>query len=193
MAIHMLLEEIGQPYERHLLRFSQDDQKKPDYLAVNPKGKVPALLTEDGVITEMPTISLYLGQRFPEAGLLPVGPVGPIRALEMLDYIAATIHMRGFSRLANPGNFSSDGDPELVIKTGRRMIDDGLSIMEDRLGGREFAVGDKFSIADAGYFLIEWWAGRRQVTLPSGLAAHYQRMLARPAVQRMLADEDAHR
>lgn len=193
MAVHLLLEEIGQPFERHLLRFSSGDQKKPEYLATNPKGKVPALQTEDGVITEMPVICQYLAHRFPQAGLLPDGFMQQIRIKEMLDYIAATVHMRGFSRLANPAAFSPDGDPELVKRDGRKVIEDGLRIMEAALGNQPYAAGQQFSILDAGYFLIEWWSGRREIPLPPAMAAHYQRMMARPAVQRMMADEDKHR
>lgn len=193
MAVHLLLEEIGQPLERHLLRFSSADQKKPDYLAINPKGKVPALQTDDGVITEMPVICQYLAQRYPQAGLLPDAFMQKIRAMEMLDYIAATVHMRGFSRLANPAAFSPDGDPEAVKSEGRKVVEAGLRIMETALGDKPYALGQQFSILDAGYFLIEWWAGRREIPLPPAMAAHYERTIARPAVQRMIADEDRHR
>ncbi|ANN77839.1 glutathione S-transferase family protein [Bordetella flabilis] len=193
MAVHLLLEEIGEPFERHLLRFSAGDQKKPEYLAINPKGKVPALQTEDGVITEMPVICHYLAHRFPQARLLPDAFMPRVRAMEMLDYIAATVHMRGFSRLANPAAFSPDGDPHRVSSDGRKFVEDGLGIMEAALGDRPFALGQQFSILDAGYFLIEWWAGRREIGLPPAMEAHYERMLTRPAVRRMLADEDKYR
>jgi len=190
MGIHLLLEEIGQPYERQRLRFADDDQKSPAYLAINPKGKVPALDTEDGVITEFPAIALYLAKRYKDARLLPDGMMAEIRALEIIDYAVATVHMRGFSRLASPSNFSSDGDPELVKRSGRDMIEAGMNILAGYLKDQDYFLGD-FSIAEAAVFNLEWWAHRRNITMPSSIQAHYERMMNRPSVQRMLAAEQA--
>jgi len=189
MAIHILLEEIGEPYEKHCLRFATDDQKQPAYLAVNPKGKVPALQTDQhGVLTEMPAIAFYLAKMFPKAGLLPEDTMAQVRALETMEYVAATVHMRGFSRLSRPANFSADGDPELVRREGLNVIETGLRILDAQLGKRDYFLGD-YSIVDAVVYIVEHWAGVRGVELPANLRAHHQRLLARPAVQRMLEAE----
>lgn len=191
MAIHLLMEEIGVPYEKQRLGFAEQDQRQPAYLAVNPKGKVPALATDgDGVITELPVIAFYLGRAFPDAGLLPDDLPGQVRALELMDYIAATVHMRGFSRLANPRNFSADGDPELVRQTGLAVIQDGLRVLEGALGSQDYFQG-RFGVADAAAFIIEFWSEKRGIPLPDNLQRHYERMRARPAVQRMLRAEGA--
>ncbi|ALM83498.1 glutathione S-transferase family protein [Bordetella sp. N] len=189
MGIHLLLEEIGKPYETHLLKFSSGDQKAPEYLAINPKGKVPCLdAGEDGVLTEWPAIAFYLAKRFEQAKLLPADALAQVRALEIIDYAVATVHMRGFSRIAAPANFSSDGDPELVKKTGLDIFTAGLALLEKTLGDKEYFLGE-FSIADAAVFNLEWWANRRSIAIPGRLKAHFDRMMARPSVQRMLAAE----
>lgn len=189
MGIHLLLEEIGQPYDRHRLKFATDDQKSSTYLAINPKGKVPALHTDtDGVITEFPAIAFYLAKRYREARLLPDDMMAEVRALEIIDYAVANIHMRGFSRLASPTNFSADGDPDLVRRVAFDIIDAGMRILAGYLKKQAYFLGD-FSIADAAVFNLEWWANRRNITLPPTIQAHYERMMVRPSIQRMLAAE----
>lgn len=73
LASHIALEEAGAKFETTRLSFSSDDQKKPEFLAINPKGRVPALVTADGVITETPAILAFVAQSFPDARLAPLG------------------------------------------------------------------------------------------------------------------------
>lgn len=190
MAIHLLLEETGAPFGQQAISFASEEQKSPAFLAVNPKAKVPTLVLDDGaVLTELPAIAFYVASRFPEAGLLPREPLQQARALEWMDYAVATIHMRGFARIFKPENYSADGDRELVRQQGFQFVEDGFAIFAKALAGRDWLLGE-FSIADASLFMLEWWYARRlERPLPAPLAAHFQRMLARPSVQRMLATE----
>lgn len=189
MGIHLLLEEIGQPYEKVRLNFAKAEHKQAAYLAINPKAKVPALETDGhGVITELPAIAFYLAKTYPGARLLPEEIIGQVRALELLEYATATVHMRGWTRIVKPAQFSADGDPELVKKEGMAIFTAGLDLLARTLGDKPYALGE-FSIADAGLFILEQWAGRGNIQLPEKLAAHYDRMIERPAVQRMLEQE----
>lgn len=189
MGIHLLLEEIGEPYEKVRLSFAENEHKQPAYLSINPKAKVPALAThEHGVITELPAIAFYLAKTYPQARLLPDDVIGQVRAMELLEYVTATVHMRGWTRIVKPALFSADGDPERVRQEGMAIFTAGLDLLAKGLGDKPYALGD-FSIADAGLFFLEQWAGRRRIALPPALAAHYARMLERPAVRRMLEQE----
>jgi len=191
IGIHVLLEEIGKPYEAVKLDFSKGEQQKPPFSEINPKGKVPTLVRDDGeVITEYPVVAHWLAKHFPEAKLLPEGEEAELRAAEATDYCVSTIHMQGFSRLFRPGNFSpSESDHDKVKERGKELAAKGLAIMDKRLAGEEWVAGD-YSYADSALFYVEYWGGKRMgMDLPANCAAHLGRMMARPAVQRMIQQE----
>ena len=192
IGIHVLLEEIGKPFDREKVSLAAGEQKSPAYLALNPKGKVPLLVRDDGsTLTEFPSIALWLALTNPEKELLPADPEGQARAFEALDYIVATVHMQGFSRMFRPGNFTpNEADQEAVKARGREIFAAGLDLMAEGLGdGRAYLLGDAFSIADAALFYVELWAIRQKVDLPPACAAHFERMKARPAVGRVFEAE----
>jgi len=95
VGIHVLLEEIGAPYEAVLVNLKEGAQFKPEFAGLNPKSKVPALERDDGsILTEYPAIAFWLASRFPTAGLMPSGMDAQARALECTDYCVATMHMQ---------------------------------------------------------------------------------------------------
>lgn len=190
MGIHLLLEEIGKPYEAELVNLKEGAQYQPAYMAVNPKSKVPALLRDDGtLLTEFQTIAYWLARSNPFADLLPDDIELQARALEIMDYIVATVHMQGFTRIFRPGAFTPSAQDEEAVKArGLEIFSKGLAMLDKGLEGKEYAVG-KFSIADAALFYVELWAGRINLELPPNLKAHFARMMARPAAQRMLKAE----
>ncbi len=191
LGIHLLLEEIGKPYEIELVNLREGAQFQALFTAVNPKSKVPTLVRDDGsVLTEFPAIAFWLARSNPGAKLLPEDIDSQARVLEAMDYVVATMHMQGFTRIFRPGNFSPNpADEEAVKARGREIFDKGMGIMDKALAGRDYVAG-AFSIADAALFYVEFWgAARLQMQLPPNCAAHYRRMLARPAVQRMMQQE----
>jgi glutathione S-transferase len=190
IGIHVLLEEIGKPYETERVNLQQGEQYQSGYTAVNPKSKVPTLVRDDGsVLTEYPAIAYWLARTNPFANLLPDDIDQQVRVLELTDYAVATVHMQGFARQFRPSNFSPNaGDEDAVKARGREIIDRGFALIDKALAGKEYAVGP-FSFADTAVFYVEFWSKRVGITLPPNCAAHLQRMLARPAVQRMLQQE----
>jgi glutathione S-transferase len=190
IGIHVLLEEIGKPYQLKKLDFAKREQYAPDFTRINPKSKVPTLVRDDGsALTEFPAIALYLARTNPQAHLLPDDAEHQARVLEALDYAVATIHMQGFSRQFRPGNFSpNEADHEAVKARGREIAANGFSVMDKTLDGKDYVAGP-YSIADAALFYVEFWAGRLKQQLPPHCAAHFARMKARPAVQSTLAAE----
>lgn len=191
IGIHLLMEEIGKPYEAVLTSTREGAQFKPDFVALNPKSKVPTLQRDDGsVLTEYPAIAVWLASSFPEAGLMPKTAEGVARAVEAMDYCVATLHMQAFSRIFRPGNFApSEADHPAVKAKGEEIFAKGLSILDKNLAGKDWVAGD-YSFADSALFYVSfWWNGRLGKELPGNVAAHYARMKARPAVQRTMAAE----
>jgi glutathione S-transferase len=191
LAIHIILEEIGKPYDLELINLREGAQYKPPYITLNPKAKVPALQRDDGtMLTELPAIAWYLARSNPAAGLLPESIEGEARLLELVDYMVATVHMRGFTRIFRTSAFTpTTADEPAVQQTGKDIVKDGLKLLSHSLGAKAYLLGD-YSIADVVLFYLEYWAiNRVQMEVPENLAGHLARMRARPAVQRALAAE----
>jgi glutathione S-transferase len=190
IGIHVLLEEIGKPYEGVAVNLREGAQFKPEYTAVNPKSKVPALIDDEGTIrTEYPAIAYWLARTNPFANLLPDNIDLQAKALELMDYCVATIHMQGFTRIFRPANFAPSAADEAAVKArGTEIAEKGFAALDQALAGKEYAVGP-FSIADSAIFYVEFWAKRVGIPLPANCAAHLDRMLARPSVQRTLKAE----
>jgi glutathione S-transferase len=190
IGIHVLLEEVGKPYEMERVNLQQGEQYKPPFVGLNPKSKVPTLARDDGsVLTEFPAIAYWLARTNPYANLLPDDIDQQARALELLDYAVSTVHMQGFGRQFRASNFTPNAADEEAVKTkGREIAEKGFSLIDKALEGKDYAAGT-FSIADAAVFYVEFWSKRVGMTLPANCAAHLDRMLARPSVQRVMQQE----
>jgi glutathione S-transferase len=172
MAAHIALHEIGAPFEARPLSFKQQEQRAPQFLALNPEGKVPTLLIDGRPLTEVAAILLYLAKRFPEAGLLPANDLeAEAQAVSWMSFAAATLHQ--------------------ARRQGAEAAGALWSIADRKLSGRDWAIGG-FSIADIHLFRLFWrfrpLLGLAPDALPA-LEAHYRRMMARPAVQRTIEIE----
>src|SRR6478672_10701416 len=191
IGIHVLLEEIGKPYETERVNLQQGEQYKSAYIAVNPKSKVPTLVRDDGsVLTEYPAIAYWLARTNPEKKLLPDDVDAQARMIEALDYAVATVHMQGFGRLFRAANFTPNPEDEDKVKErGKELVEKGFALMDKALAGKDYVAGP-FSIADSALFYVEFWGAKRMnMKLPPNCDAHLNRMLARPAVQRVLQQE----
>lgn len=190
IGIHVLLNEIGKPFEVEKVDLAGRKQFEPAFTNVNPKSKVPTLVRDDGsVLTEFPAIATWLARTNPDKKLLADDAEGMARTLEMLDYVVASVHMQGFSRLFRPVNYApSESDHDAVKARGREMAEKAFAIIDEKLKGKDYVNG-AFSIADCALFYVELWATRMKIAMPANVAAHFARMQARPAVQKTLAAE----
>jgi glutathione S-transferase len=174
MAPHIALHEIGVLFEARPLSFTRNENRAPAYLAVNPEGKVPTLLIDGRPLSEVAGILFYLARHFPDAGLLPAGgSEAEAQVVSWMSFIAASIH------------------PAL-----RRSLEHARAIYalaDQRLGAGPWAV-DTYSIADIHLFRL-YWRFFNSLRPAAGefphLDAHYERMMARPAVQKTIAIEAA--
>jgi len=189
-GIHVLLEECGLVFEAHIVNLLAGDQYQPDYLAINPKASVPALLLDDGTaLTEFSAIAWWLARRYPKRQLLPDDPAGEVRVLGLMNYAVHTLHTQGFARIFTTERFSAVSAEQASVKAqGRQIIDQGFAIVDRELAGRDYVV-ERFGIADAALFYVEFWAERIGIALPDNCQAHYRRLLTRPAVRQVLAEE----
>ena len=189
IGIHVLLEEIGKPYQLELVNLREGAQYKPPFTGVSPKGKVPALERDDGsVLTEFPVIARWLGR---QANLLPKDDEADTRAMEAMEYAVGTMHGQGFARLFRSERFAPSAvDQDAVKAAGREVVEKGFAVLDKALAGKNYIGGNDLSAADAALFYVEYWAAKRlNMKLPANCAAHFDRMMARPAVRRTLQQE----
>ncbi len=175
MATHIALYEVGVPFEAKLTSLHEDAHKRPEYLAVNPEAKVPTLVIDGRPLTEVMATLWYLARTYPAAGLLPQqGDIeAEARVISWMSFIASTIHP--------------------ARRIGRERWREVFVLAEQRLGGQDWTV-ERYSIADIHLFRLFWrWVDTVKPDLGPfpGLAGHYQRMMARPAVKRTLEVESA--
>lgn len=189
-GIHLLLEEVGAVFEVYIVNLPAGGHLESDYVAINPKSTIPTLVRKDGSsITEFQAIAWWLARQYPKHRLLPEGPDGEVRVLEVLDYVVGTIHGQGFTRIFTTPNFTPNpADHDVVRARGREIVERGFAVLDRQLEGRDYVVGD-FSIADAALFYTEFWADKLKMTLPANCRDHYLRMLERPAVRQVLREE----
>lgn len=191
LGVHVLMEELGAPFELKRVNFAEREQYSDAYKAISPKSKVPALQRDDGsVLTEYQAISLYLAMTRPERLLIPSAPDRFARMMEALEYIVGTIHSSGFRRVFRPGNFApSPADHEATKAEGLRIAAEGFALIDWTLADKDWLAGD-LSIADPALFYVSWWAAERvNCDLPPNVRRHYDRMRGRQSVQRALRDE----
>ncbi len=186
-APHILLHEIGLHHDVAKVDLrAKTLEDGSDYLAVNPKGAVPALELDSGeVLTENAVILQYLGDRtsWPEV-LPPMGDFRRYRVLETVNFIATELH-KGISPLFNPA-LTDEARQGIRDQIGKK-----FAVVEQQLDGREFIAGDELSIADPYLFVMTGWAAMHSIDLSPwpNLSAFRDRMTERPAVQQVLRTE----
>jgi glutathione S-transferase len=189
MAAHIVLEEGGEKYDGQRMDLGKGEQKTEAYLKIHPQGRVPALRLDDGSpLTENTAILPYLGKRF---GLWPTDPIAEARALSLVGFFAASVHP-AHAHIGRPERYALDESAFPTIKeAGRKAFHGYLKQIDGMLAGRQW-LSEKYSVLDPYAFVFYTWGVRRE--LPMGELANYtalkDRMLARPAVQRVVADEN---
>ena len=149
------LEEVGAPYEVRLVDLRRHEQSSPGYLAVNPKGKVPALLVDGRLLTETPAILVWLASTFPDAALLPLGDGAFEDALVQSDLNFASSGLHPLvTRLCRPHVFSdAPGGLESVYALAASVMHVNFRLIEERLGREQWWYGDRWSMMDV---YLDW-------------------------------------
>ena len=189
---YITLTEAGADFETITLNSRGGDLKKPEFLKLNPKHKVPVLLFNGAAPTENVAINIWIARNFPQAKLLPADSRQEIKAISLMAWCASGIHPH-LTPNARPQNYCDlPGSEESVKRVGNAMLFEDLALAEELLAGREWFF-DHFTAADAYFF----WCFRRAISFKLDVSrfrhcnAHLERMHGRPSVQKLIEHEKA--
>ncbi|WP_105381780.1 glutathione S-transferase family protein [Neorhizobium alkalisoli] len=194
LASHIALAESGLPYEVKRIRFAENEQRSEAYLKINPKGRVPALVTDKGVLSETVAILAFIAQAVPQAKLAPLDDAFLFARMQAFNaYLSSTVHVahahgRRGARWADEPSSHAD----MLRKVPHTMGECFRLIENDFLAG-PYVLGEQYSVADPYLFTIAGWLEGDKVDISEfpRVQAHYERMKARTAVQKAFAEESA--
>jgi len=188
MASHIVLEEGGEKYQPHKVNLAQGEQRTPDYLKINPQGRVPALGLDDGTsLAENTAILPFLGKRFE---LWPTDPMTETRALSRIGFFASSVHP-AHGHIGRPERYASDKTAQEDVKAmGLKTFHGYLKVIDGYYAGKEWMLGS-YSVVDPYALVFYAWGIRRELPMAElkNYTAFRDRMLKRPAVQRVVEDE----
>jgi len=194
LASHIALIESGMGYELAKVDFKTEGQRKPDYLAVNPKGRVPSLVTGKGTLTETPAILAFIAQSAPKANLAPLeDPFAFARVQEFNSYLCSTVHvahahrMRGYRWADDPAAL------EAMKRKAPQAVGDCFDLLERKMVQGPWVFGDRYTISDPYLFTLAQWLEADGVDIERfpKIADHRRRTAERPSVKRAIAEEFA--
>jgi glutathione S-transferase len=188
LASLIALHEADIAFTPNRLDFSQSEQRSEKYLRLNPKGRVPVLITDAGALTETPAILAYIAGLNPKKPLAPSDPFDFAKMQELNSYLASTVHVNHAHRVRGVrwAALQSSLD-DMASKVTQNMQDCFALIQAEHFRG-PWVMGDQFTVADAYLYTVGTWLkgdGVDIATLP-GIAAHADAMRQRPAVQKAL-------
>lgn len=192
-GLHILLEEAELVFEAYIVNLPAGDNRKPEYLAINPKGTIPALVTPEGeAITDFASIAYWIARQRPKLNLWPSDLMDQVRVLEVMNYAVNTLHMQGFTRIFTPDQYLLESqDLKRLEAQGKTLVKKGLSLLNQQLADSSYVL-DKLSVADGALFYVEFWAEQIGIPLPENCRQHFDTMMKRPAVQQVMREEGYH-
>ena len=194
MASHIALEEAGADYTPRLVQFAKAEQQSEEYRGgVNPRGKVPALQTDDGILTENVAILTYIARIFPAAKLLPTDTLGLARCLSHMAYLSNAVHPT-FTRIARSARFAKSEAAQAEVKeTARGAFWDLLRELDGIIGDNEWVMGADYTACDPYTLVFYGWGARIGMPMPelSRYTGFKNRMIERPAVRKVLEREQS--
>jgi glutathione S-transferase len=194
LATHIALEEAAADYATVRLDVATNEQRGPEYLAINPKARVPALQTDRGVLTETPAMLAFIAQTFPEAGLAPLSDAYAFAEVQAFNsYLCSTVHVAHAHRMRG----YRWADDEAAFAAMRRFVPTSVGacfdLIEKTMLRGPWVMGEAYTLCDPYLFTVAQWLevdGVDPNTIP-GVMAHRRRMADRPAVQRAITAETA--
>lgn len=196
LASHLALEHVQAPYRAVRVDFGKTEQRSAEYLRINPKGRVPALVTPHGVLTETPALLLFIAQSFPAAKLAPLGDPFELARLNAFNsYLCSTVHvahahrMRGYRWADDPAAI------EAMKQKVPQSVAEGFGTIEEHFFKGPWVLGEQFTVSDYYLFTLAQWMEGDSVDpqrFPR-VNEHRERLRAMPLVQKVLADEAAAR
>jgi glutathione S-transferase len=191
LAPHIVLEALGIPYQAVRISTAAGEQRSPEYLRINPRGRVPALAVDGKVLVENVAILTFLGGGFAAKGLWPARTWDQAQALSTMAWLADTVHP-AFAHFFRPERYVSGAASVAAVKEGgRAAFEASLREIDRLLAGRRWAIGNRFSVVDAYLLVFYRWGNRNGFAVKD--LPHYTalvgRLLARPAVRKVMTVE----
>jgi glutathione S-transferase len=194
LASHIALEDAGADYSTVRISFAAEEQRKPEYLAINPKGRAPALVTGKGILTETPAILAFIAQSFPRARLAPLDDPFSFALVQAFNsYLCSTLHVAHAHRMRG---YRWADEPAAIAAMQRKVPESVAAcydLIEHKMLGAPWVMGEIYTICDPYLFTMAQWLEQDGVD-PSRfpkVIAHRRRMSERPEVQRAISEEFA--
>jgi glutathione S-transferase len=191
LASHIALIDAGAEHEAIFVNFKSDEQRKGDYLTINPKARVPSLVTDRGVLTETPAILAFIAQSYPQAKLAPTEPWEFAQAQAFNSYLCSTVHVSHAHRMRGSRWATEQSSFADMQRKVPQNIADHFSLIERTMFKGPWVLGDSYSICDAYLFTVAQWMEADSVdpaNFPK-VADHRKRMAERPQVKQALEVE----
>lgn len=191
LAPHIVLEELGVAYETHKVNLAAGEQRAPEYLKMNPLGRVPTLEIDGRILTENIAILTFLGGAFPKRGLWPRETLDQAAAISMMGFLSSSVHP-AYSTVFRPERWVEDASAIDAVKaTGRKRYFDFLKMIDARLAGKSWFMGRQYTVVDPYLLVFYRWGNRTGLEVKSlaNYSGHIERLLKRPAVKRVMEHE----
>lgn len=191
LASHIALIDAGAAFKATRIDFAANEQRSPDYLRVNPKGRVPALVTDNGILTETPAILAFIAQSFPAAVLAPTDPFAFAQAQAFNSYLCSTVHVAHAHRMRG----YRWADDAAAIEAMKRKVPESVfgcfDLIERTMLKGPWILGDQYSICDPYLYTLARWleADGVDVTRLPRIMDHRNRMAARPNVRQAVQEQ----
>jgi glutathione S-transferase len=192
LASHIALEDAGATYELKRIEFAKEEQRSPAYLKINPKSRVPAMVTPRGILTETPAMLAFIAQSFPAARLAPLDDPFAFATIQSFNsYLCSVVHVAHAHRMRG---YRWADDPEAWAAMQRKVpesVGACFDLIEREMLKGPWVAGDAYSIADPYLFTLAQWVegDGLDITRIPRVIDHRRRMLERPAVKKAIAEE----
>lgn len=192
LASHIALEEAGADYEAKRLDFGKNAQQSPEYLKINPKGRVPALTTPQGILTESPAILAYIAQTHPKAKLAPLDDPFAFAQLQSFNsYLCSTVHVAHAHRVRGRRWANEESSLADMARKVPQTVGTCFAMIEQSMLKGPWVMGENYTVADPYLFTLATWLKGDSIDIQMfpRLYDHHKRMAERPNVRKVLADE----
>ena len=192
LASHIALEDAAAEYSTVRISFAAEEQRKPEYLAINPKGRVPALVTDRGILTETPAMLAFIAQSFPQAKLAPLGDPFLFAQVQAFNsYLCSTVHVAHAHKTRSYRWATDEASFADMKRMAPKTVGASFALIERDMLKGPWVMGDIYTICDPYLFTLAQWLEGDSVdlsTLPR-VIQHRKRMSERPAVRKVMAEE----
>ena len=191
LASHCAIEETGVPYEAQRMNLAEGDQRKPEYLKLNPRGRVPTLVVGDQVLTENVGILTYFGGGYPDANIWPRKTWDQAKLLSTMAWLSNTVHP-AYGHYVRAARYVDGDDHQAAVKEkGLANFRGYLEEIDKLLEGHKWSIENQYTVADPYLLVFYRWANRQKMDVRSlaNYTALVERVMARPAVKKVMADE----